>query len=185
MKSLRGIASLVLLVSLCSVRAQDSTAVAPVDTLTWQERHSPVKASIFSAVVPGAGQIYNRKYWKAPIVWGGLGLSIYFIQENNSEYQRYKDAYLAMIDNDPNTTDEFGGIYSPDQLLDVSNTYRKWRDLSYIALGMVYILNIVDASVDAHFVRFDVSPELSMGIGPSLSLAAQGNAGLSLSLAVK
>ena len=185
MKALRGIASLILLIVLCPARAQDSAAVSLVDTLSWQYRHSPVKASILSAVVPGAGQIYNRKYWKAPIVWGGLGLSIYFIQDNNREYQRYKDAYLAMIDNDPNTTDEFGGIYSPDQLLDVSDTYRKWRDLSYIALGMVYILNIVDASVDAHFVRFDVSPDLGMSVGPSLSLAAQGNAGLSLSIAVK
>ncbi len=186
MNVIRSIAVLLGWSFICAANAQgDSTSVAPVDTLDWRHRHSPTKASILSAVIPGTGQIYNRKYWKAPIVWGGLGLSIYFIQENSREYHRYKDDYIAMTDNDPNTVDEFNGRYSSDEILRVTDTYRKWRDLSYICLGAVYILNIVDASVDAHFVRFDVSPDLSMGIGPSIPLAAQGGLGLSLQLAVK
>ena len=155
------------------------------DTLDWRHRHSPPKATILSAVLPGAGQIYNRKYWKAPIVWAGLGTCIYFIQDNNSQYQRYKDAYLAVVDGDPDTIDEFGGRYSPQQLLDVTDTYRRWRDLSYIFLGLSYMLNVIDANVDAHFVRFDVGPDLSLSMGPSLYVAAHGGAGLSIGLALR
>lgn len=155
------------------------------DTLTWRQRHSPARATLLSAVVPGAGQIYNRKYWKAPILWGGLGLSYYFIQRNNKEFRRYKDAYIAVVDGDPATTDEFNGRISSSQLLDVTDTYRKWRDMSYIAVGLVYVLNIVDASVDANFVRFDVGRDLSLNAGPSLEMAAQGALGGTLSLTLR
>ncbi|MBK7296063.1 MAG: hypothetical protein IPI91_05085 [Flavobacteriales bacterium] len=155
------------------------------DSLTWQERHSPKKASILSALAPGAGQIYNRKYWKAPIVWAGLGVSAYFIVENTKQYRRYKDAYIAIVDNDPTTIDEFNGSVSADRVLDVVDTYRRWRDLSYIAMGAVYALNIIDASVDAHFVRFDVSPDLSMEMGPSLPALSQGAVGISIGLALR
>lgn len=162
-----------------------AAAEVPKDSLDWRQRHSPKRAAIFSAVIPGAGQIYNRKYWKAPIVWAGLGVSAYFIRENTTEYRRYKDAYIAVTDGDATTIDEFNGQYSPESLLNVTETYRRWRDLSYIAIGAVYILNILDATVDAHFVRFDVSPDLSVGVGPSLEVAAQGGAGLTFSLAVR
>ncbi|MBP6311216.1 MAG: DUF5683 domain-containing protein [Flavobacteriales bacterium] len=157
----------------------------PKDSLTWQERHSPKKASILSALVPGAGQIYNRKYWKAPIVWAGLGVSAYFIAENTKQYRRYKDAYIAIVDNDPTTIDEFNGSVSAGQVLNVVDTYRRWRDLSYIAIGAVYALNIIDASVDAHFVRFDVSPDLSMELGPSLPALSQGAVGVSVGFAFR
>ena len=155
------------------------------DTLTWRERHSPRRATILSAVIPGAGQIYNRKYWKAPIVWGGLGVCYYFINENNKQYHRYRDAYLALVDGDPATIDEFNGQFTGPQVRGVMETYQRWRDLSYIAIAGMYILNIVDASVDAHFVRFDVSPDLSLNVGPSLQTAALGGAGLSLQLVVR
>lgn len=155
------------------------------DSLDWRERHSPKKASILSAVLPGAGQIYNRKYWKAPIVWAGLGTAVYFISENSREYERYRSAYIALVDNDPNTVDEFNGQYRPEQVLNVTDTYRRWRDLSYIGFGVVYMLNVVDASVDAHFVRFDVSRELSMRMGPSLGTMAQGAPGVTLLLTLR
>lgn len=155
------------------------------DTLDWRQRHSPRKATFLSLALPGAGQIYNRKYWKAPIVWGGLGLSYWFIQRNNKEFRRYKDAYIAVIDGDPATVDEFEGRVSASQLLDVTDTYRKWRDLSYIAIGAVYLLNVVDASVDANFVRFDVGRDLTLGVGPSMDLAAQGSSGISFELTIR
>lgn len=161
------------------------TSCAQVDTLSWSYHHSPRKASILSAVLPGAGQVYNRKYWKVPIVLGGLGASVYFIRENNQQYQRYKDAYIALVDGDPSTIDEFNGRFSSQNVLNVADTYRRWRDLSYIALGAVYVLNIVDASVDAHFVRFDVSPDLSLELAPSLSTTAMGAPGLSLALTLR
>lgn len=164
----------------------DTTKIlVATDTLNWRQRHSPARATLFSAVLPGAGQIYNRKYWKAPIVWGGLGLSYYFIQRNNKEFRRYKEAYIAVVDGDPATVDEFDGRISSSQLLDVTDTYRKWRDMSYIAIGLVYILNVVDASVDANFVRFDVGRDLSLNAGPSLELAAQGTPGARLSLTLR
>ncbi len=165
--------------------AADGSGTALPDTLDWRYHHSPRKASILSAVLPGAGQVYNRKYWKVPIVIGGLGASYYFIRENNSQYQRYKDAYIALTDNDPATVDEFGGRYSAQNVLNVADTYRRWRDLSYIAIGMVYVLNIVDASVDAHFVRFDVGRDLSMELSPSLPLAAQGAPGMCVALTLR
>jgi len=170
--------------------ADSTVAAAPADrartdTLNWRQRHSPHKAAILSAVVPGAGQIYNRKYWKAPIAWAGLGVGVYFLQENTKQYRRYKDAYIAIVDGDPTTVDEFEGRYSAQSVLNVTDTYRRWRDLSYVAIGVVYVLNIVDATVDAHFARFDVSSDLSLGIGPSLDVAAQGGAGLTLSLGLR
>lgn len=160
-------------------------APAQPDTLSWRARHSPRTASLLSAALPGAGQVYNRKYWKAPIAWAGLGACAYFIQENTHSFRRYKDAYLAIVDGDPATADEFGGRYSADQVLKVADTYRRWRDISWICLGAVYVLNVVDASVDAHFVRFDVGPDLSAGLAPSLATAACGAPGITLSLALR
>jgi hypothetical protein len=171
-----------------SATAQDAPRTlqdsAPV-VLSWRERHSPRKASILSAALPGAGQVYNRKYWKVPIVYAGLGASLWFIRENQTQYRRYRDAYLALVDGDPNTVDEFEGRFSPEQVRDVLDTYQRWRDLSYIALGAVYVLQIVDASVDAHFVRFNVSPDLSGSLGPSPTLLALGTPGLSLRLSIR
>ena len=146
----------------------------------WRARHSPTKATIFSAVLPGAGQVYNRKYWKVPIVLGGLGVAYYFVDRNTTQYTRYKDAYLAITDSDPNTVDEFNGAFSASAVFDVANTYRKWRDLSWICTGAVYLLNVIDATVDAHFVRFDVSEDLGMAISPGFELAAHNAVGLTL-----
>lgn len=157
------------------------TATA-TDTLDWRARHSPHKATLLSAIVPGTGQLYNRKYWKAPIAWLGLGTCVYFIQENTREYRRYKDAYIALVDGDASTVDEFNGQFSATQVLDVTDTYRRWRDLSYIAFGLVYMLNVVDATVDAHFVRFDVGNDLSLQAAPSFHTTSLGAPGLTLAL---
>ncbi len=167
-----------------AAKAQDMALVQAVDTIASvndrRADHSPGKAALLSALVPGAGQIYNRKYWKAPVAWLGLGVSYYFIQENTREYKRYKNAYLAVIDNDPATVDEFDGRYTSTGLLNATEQYRRWLEWSYVALGAVYILNIMDATVDAYFVRFDVGPDLSFTLSPSLPLAARGALGLGL-----
>lgn len=165
--------------------AQDTSVMAGGADTTgarpdWRLNHSPKRAAIYSAVLPGAGQIYNRKYWKAPIVWAAIGTSLYFVQRNTKEYDRYKDAYVALVDGDPTTVDEFNGAYSADAVLNTAETYRKWRDWSYIALGASYILNIMDASVDANFVRFDVGRDLSFQVMPYAPLTARGSVGLSL-----
>lgn len=155
-----------------------------VDSLNWRMRHKPARAVLFSALLPGAGQIYNRKYWKAPIVWGGIGLSIYFIRQNTKEYERYRDGYVALVDDDPTTVSEFDGG-NASSVRDVADTYHKWRDMSFLALAGVYLLNVVDASVDAHFVRFDVGEDLSLNLAPAPLIAGQAAPGLSLVLAFR
>lgn len=171
-----------------SARTDSSTTVRTFafdsDTLNWRLRHDPARATLYSAILPGAGQIYNRKYWKAPIVWGGLGLSIYFIQRNTKQYERYRDGYVALIDGDPSTVSEFEGGNAAS-VRDVADSYHKWRDQSYLALVGVYILNVVDASVDAHFVRFDVGQDLSLNLAPTPLIAGQAAPGLSLVLAFR
>lgn len=149
------------------------------DSLNWRMRHKPGRATLYSAIIPGAGQIYNRKYWKAPIVWGGTGLCIYFIQHNTKEYVRYRDGYVALIDNDPTTVSEFEGS-NAQSVRNVADTYHKWRDMSYLALTAVYIMNIVDATVDANFVRFDVSKDLSLNLVPAPLIAGTTAPGLGL-----
>ncbi len=120
-----------------------------------------------SAILPGLGQAYNKKYWKMPIVYAALGGSIYGISFNNSKYQLYKNAYLLRIDGDPNTVDDFdpsaGGaeVYTEGQLRTLQDYYRNNRDLSVIVTAVVYAVNILDAYVDAHLFYFDVSDDLS------------------------
>lgn len=154
------------------------------DSLNWRMRHSAKRATLYSAILPGAGQIYNRKYWKAPIVWGSLGLSIYFIQRNTREYERYRDGYVALVDDDPATVSEFEGS-NAQSVRNVADTYHKWRDMSFLAVSAVYILNVVDATVDAHFVRFDVGEDLSMALVPTPLVAGQAAPGLSLVFALR
>lgn len=163
-----------------TVRTIDLSA----DSLNWRMRHKPRLATLYSAILPGAGQIYNRKYWKAPVVWGGLGLSVFFIQRNTREYERYRNGYVDLVDDDPTTVSEFEGS-NAQSVRDVADTYHKWRDMSFLAVTAVYILNVVDATVDAHFVRFDVGEDLSMDLVPTPLVAGQVAPGFSLVFAFR
>lgn len=142
--------------------------------------HSPLKATLFSAVIPGAGQIYNKKYWKLPIVYGGLGTCIYFIDRNTRKYKVYRDGLIAEQDGDPATVNTTG--YTAFQLDQLQDTYRSWRDLSWIICAGVYVLQILDANVDAHLFYFDVSKDLGFFVRPSLDFTGGLNSGLCLSL---
>lgn len=126
---------------------------------------SPKKAALFSAIIPGSGQIYTEKYWKVPIVYAGIITSIYFIDENNKKYKNYKEAALLSYDSGEN---QLGYSYSELKIL--KDYYRRNRDVSYFSLVGIYILNIVDASVNAHLYNFDVSDDISINIKPHLSL---------------
>lgn len=177
-----------LCAGLCGLATAQAPSMAGQDTtrvLDWRQRHDPRRATLYSALLPGAGQVYNHKYWKVPIVLGGLGTCIWFVQRNGREMQRYRDAYLAIIDGDPATVDEFNGRFTADALRGVADQYQRWRDLSYIFTAGVYLLNIVDATVDAHFVRFDVGRDLSLDLRPSPALAAQHATGITLCLRVR
>jgi hypothetical protein len=128
---------------------------------------SPKRASIYSAVVPGAGQFYNKKYWKIPLVLGAIGTSAYYINLNTKEFNSYKNALIARNDDDPNTVDLQYPDLSDALLESNMDFYRRLRDISYFAIAASYILNIVDASVDAHLKGFDVNDDLHLSITPS------------------
>ena len=132
---------------------------------------SPKKASILSAVVPGLGQIYNKKYWKVPIVYACLGATIYYSIENQSNFNTYAEA-LKLRSNGGD--DIYKDIYTDNQLVTISEFYQRNRDLSYILTGVVYILNIVDASVDAHLFEFNVDDNLSFSTQPNILATTQG-----------
>ena len=123
------------------------------------------KASLFSAVIPGSGQVYNKKYWKVPIIYTSLATSIYFIQNNQKKLNKYQDAYILRSNGG---IDEYTDIYSNSQLLTIVDYYERNRDVSYIITAAIYLLNIVDASVDAHLFDFDISEDLSLKASPQI-----------------
>jgi len=164
-------------------QAVDSVQIAKEAKHTaWVERHNPRLASILSAAVPGAGQIYNRKYWKAPIAWAGIGTAIYFIDFNQTRFTTYRNALIAVLDGDSTTLDPFNGQVSTGDIQDAVDTFRRRRDRAYIGLGLVYALNIIDANIDAHFVRFDVGDELSLHCYPSIASPLAQTPSLSIAL---
>ncbi len=126
------------------------------------------KATILSAIFPGAGQIYNGSYWKLPIVYGGFAILGYIIDFNNRGYQRFKTAYNYATDGDDSTVDEFNGAYSDTVLENTRNSYRRYRDMGIVYLAGFYLLNIIDAHVDAYLRRYDISDNLSMKIEPTV-----------------
>lgn len=126
-----------------------------------------------SAILPGLGQAYNKKYWKIPVIYGGAAVLTYFVVENNSQYHTYKNAYINRTDGDSSTIDEFP-TFSDDDLTVRIDYYRRNRDLSYILLGVLYTLNIIDAYVDAHLKEFDVSDNLSLRTSPWINPSYNG-----------
>ncbi|MDT8400124.1 MAG: DUF5683 domain-containing protein [Bacteroidales bacterium] len=150
---------------------------------------SPVKATMMAAALPGLGQVYNRKYWKIPLVYAGFGALGYSIIRNSQNFDAYLGAYQDITDEIPETrsyetyTPSFdsGEIdpalgadnYNPqthswvkDQMLNAISYYRRYRDLSYIGVGFWYILSILDANVDAVMSDWEINPELSLSVNP-------------------
>ena len=141
------------------------------------ETKNPKKAALYSAILPGAGQVYTKKHWKVPIIYAGLIASAYYIKENHESYQHYKDTYLKRINGD-NSVD-LAGQYSNSDLITLSDHYRRNREISILFFIGTYILNIVDASVNAHLFNYDVSDDLSIHIQP-VYLLKENYTGLSL-----
>ena len=131
------------------------------------------KATTLAMICPGAGQVYNQSYWRVPIVIGGFATTIYCIDWNNRGYQRFSKAYRLKADADRNpalypngSQDEFGGRYSASFLKNLRNSYRRNRDLCIILTAGLYILQIIDAHVDAHLRDYDISRDLSVSLTP-------------------
>ncbi|MFR9591699.1 MAG: DUF5683 domain-containing protein [Rikenellaceae bacterium] len=133
------------------------------------------KATTLAMICPGAGQIYNGSYWKLPFVVGGFATMIYVIDWNNRGYVRFKKAYALRYDYDVNpddydgaSADEFGGRYTAAYLKSLRNSYRRNRDLCIIMTAGLYILQVIDAHVDAHLRDYDISDDLTMNIDPMI-----------------
>jgi len=148
------------------------------DWTTW--RPDPKRALWLALVLPGAGQIYNRKYWKLPIIYGGFIGCIYALTWNNMMYKDYSQAYQDIMDDDPNTA-SYNKFLHLGVKIDSSNEehykevfknrkdkYRRWRDLSIFVMIGVYALSVIDAYVDAELSAFDISKDLSLKVGPTI-----------------
>lgn len=134
---------------------------------------APSKAAFYSAVLPGMGQIYNKRYWKAPIVWGAIGGSVYMYIYNNDQYQRFRTAFIRRQAGF--TDDEFNGegtlpLFDVERLEYQQERFQSDRDLWLVAAIALYALNIVDANVDAHLKQFNIDDDLSIDFEPYLDL---------------
>lgn len=159
----------------------DTTAIGKKkgrDWTTW--RPNPKRALWLALVLPGAGQIYNRKYWKLPIFYGGMLGCVYAITWNGQMYHDYSQAYMDIMDDDPNTQSYNSFLHLGAAITESNIThyqevfrkrkdrYRRWRDLSMFALVGVYALSVIDAYVDASLSDFDISDDLSLHVTPTV-----------------
>lgn len=123
---------------------------------------APSRAAFYASVIPGVGQIYNKKYWKVPLVYAGIGIPAYFWADNQRQYGRYRDEYKKRLQgiNDPNDP-TFGGLDN-ERVLEAQKFYRRNRDLSVVITVGFYVLSIIDANVDAHLMQFNVNENLTI-----------------------
>ena len=170
--------------------ANQSAAPSATDTLLQQAGRTkrdwstwtpdPQRALWLAMVIPGAGQIYNRKYWKLPIVYGGFMGCVYAMSWNNMMYKDYSQAYLDIMDDDPGTKSYEQFLHLGAQITDQNmdrykqifksrkDKYRRWRDLSFFVMVGVYALSVIDAYVDAELSVFDISRDLSLRVEPAV-----------------
>ena len=123
---------------------------------------------MLSALMPGMGQVYNRQYWKVPIVYALMGTTIYFIVQNNNEYNRYRKAYVSRLAN-PNSVDEFTGILNINGIKQYQDEAKKNMDLMTVLTVVVYAGQIMEAISGAHLRNFDISKDLTMQIRPVIT----------------
>ncbi|RTY69012.1 hypothetical protein EKM05_10420 [Flavobacterium sp. GSP27] len=133
--------------------AKDTLKSNDIDPLT------PAKAAFFSAILPGLGQAYNKKYWKIPLVYGAIGTSLYFYIDSNKKYHQYRDAYKSRLEG--YTTDDLAFLDN-NRLIAGQKFYQRNRDLSALITIAFYALNILDANVDAALLQFNVDENLSV-----------------------
>ena len=133
--------------------AKDTLKSNDIDPLT------PAKAAFYSAILPGLGQAYNKKYWKIPLVYGAIGTSLYFYLDSNKKYHQYRDAYKRRLEG--YSDDKFTYLDNA-RLISGQKFYQRNRDLSALFVVAFYALNIIDANVDAALIQFNVDENLSI-----------------------
>lgn len=164
-----------LLVLEDSIKQQENKPVA--EKKRWIP--DPKRATWLALLIPGGGQIYNRKYWKLPIVYGGFVGCAYALSWNNQMYSDYSQAYLDLMDDDPNT-DTYKDFLPPNYKIEGNESqlenifkrkkdyYRRYRDLSIFCFIAVYALSVIDAYVDAELSNFDISKDISLKVEPTI-----------------
>ncbi len=137
--------------------------------LTQKDALRPAKAAFYSAVLPGLGQAYNKDYWKIPIVYGALGTGTFFIIDNNNEFQRFRTALRNRIAGRPDeftvidqVTNQPVEVFDLDGLIDAQDFFRRRRDLAILVTAGIYLLQVLEANVDAHLSQFSISEDLSL-----------------------
>ncbi|QIE58198.1 hypothetical protein G5B37_01040 [Rasiella rasia] len=172
-----------------SLQVKEDTQLVVKDTLIQKELYNPLapsKAAFYSAVLPGLGQAYNKKYWKIPIIYAGIGTGIYFHIKNDQDYDRFRNAYKRRLAGF--TDDEFFGdgataAISDDRLIDAQRSAQRNKDVSLIVAIAFYLVNVIDANVDAHLRQFNVSDDLSLTPNFEVNpIDTQPNYGLALKL---
>lgn len=165
---------ILLLIMFCTVLTQIYSQKQQQDTT--KSKHSPTVAMTMSAILPGLGQAYNKKYWKIPIIYVGLGALTYLTIKNNNYYQDFKNAYKTLYDTNPNGYySMYNTEYNLSGLDAGKNYYRRYRDMYTIFTVGFYLLNIVDAAVDSYLYDFDISDDLSLKLQPKFMYFAQNN----------
>lgn len=185
---------IIILILLLLTPLASNDVLGQADTLKFQKEKksrlpSPVKATMLAAAFPGMGQVYNRVYWKIPIVYAGFGALGYSVVYNSKNYTQFLNAYRDLTDGIPETNSytEILSAYNPeefdpslesplydssvnswmkDQLMNGIDYYQRYRDLSYIGIALWYIITIIDANVEAHLFDYDISEDLSVTFEP-------------------
>ncbi|MBE6335771.1 MAG: hypothetical protein E7066_03740 [Lentimicrobiaceae bacterium] len=145
--------------------------MAKNDSIVEQKKHDPKKATLYSAVLPGLGQAYNKKYWKIPIVYAGIGTIFYVATSNGNEYRNYRQAYDYKTGTNTDVSEDVISIanrYSAENLIFLRDNYRRNMELSWIIMAVWYGLNIIDATVDAHFFEYDIGDDLTLKVEPMI-----------------
>lgn len=155
----------------CAIAQDSLRTIEPASVMIdTAPKHSPRRAALLSTILPGAGQVYNRSYWKVPVIYAGLATLIYLNRDYNSVYRTYQSAYNAyrqpFIDKNQTVPEGLitidGANYTSSSVMAARDQVRRYRDLSFMGACLVYLLNIVDASVDAYFFEYDMSDNLSL-----------------------
>lgn len=189
-----GLLLILLMLATQGLFAQDTLILrqdSPAQTTRIRNSHNP-KTATWLALIPGAGQAYNRKYWKMPIVYAGFGVTTYFAITNGNDYHLYRDAYDYKMGTKTNVSQqaiEESAKYSADNLITLRDYYRSNMELSWIITAAWYIVQIIDANVDAHFFYYDINDDLTLHVEPQFNkvefdptIGYGNNIGLSLKL---
>jgi TM2 domain-containing membrane protein YozV len=167
---------------------KDTIPMPPITSSVNEVRNNPIvdstpfvtpkKAALFSAIVPGLGQFYNKQYWKIPVIYGLVGVSIYFLNDNIKNYNAFRKEYAGRKNNAPGFVSKFPEYKDDNTIKDAQDYYRKNIDLTGLLTALGFTLQVMDAVVFAHLKNFDISEDISLNLQPVLT--PQGGAGLGL-----